>query len=72
MVERPAGGGAVSQKQVACQSLIVVEVVNLVALLELLDDTLEAPVSEVQVLQVTHLGIEGELVTGSGGIESLG
>ena len=45
---------------------------HLVALLELLDDALEAPVSEVQVLQVTHLGIEGEIVTGSGGIESLG
>ena len=45
---------------------------DLLALLETLDNTLKAHVDEVQVLQVAHLGFEGEMVTGGRSVQSLG
>ena len=63
--------GECEKRQCEWQSLKVGEVVKLVEILELMDETLEARVREVQVLKVTQLGIEREIVTGSGGIESL-
>ena len=71
-VERPAGRGAIGQKQVSRQPLDVIEVVDLLALLEALDNALEAHVDEVQVLQVADLGIEGEMVAGGRSVQSLG
>ena len=45
---------------------------DLLALLETLDNALEAHVDEVQVLQIADLGIEGEMVSGGGSVQSLG
>ena len=71
MVEGPAGCRAVGEEQVSRESLNVIEVMHLVALLELLDHALEPQMDEVQVLQVAHLCLEREVVlVGSGPLKA--
>ena len=49
MVERPADLWAICQQQVPCKSLNVVEVMDLIALLQILHHPLESQVEEMQV-----------------------